>query len=51
MAGARSRSRARWVEEDEKPSHYFCSLESRNLLNQVIPKIEKGDTISNQFDI
>ena len=32
MAGARSRSRARWVEEDLKPSHYFCSLEPRNFL-------------------
>ena len=53
MAGARIRSRARWVEEGEKPSHYFCSLESRNFLNKVIPRIEKenGDTISNQFDI
>ena len=53
MAGARIRSRARWVEEGEKPSHYFCSLESRNFLNKVISRIEKenGDTISIQFDI
>ena len=53
MAGARIRSRARWVKEGEKPSHYFCSLESRNFVNNVIPRIEKenGDTISNQFDI
>ena len=51
MAGALSRSRARWVEENEKPSHYFCSLESRIFFNKVIPRIEKGDAISNQFYI
>ena len=53
MAGARIRSRARWVEEGENPSHYFCNLEPRNFVNKVIPRIEKenGDTISNQFDI
>ena len=53
MAGAHIRSKARWVEEGEKPSHYFCSLESRNFLNKVIPRIEKenGDVISNQFEI
>ena len=52
MAGARIRSRARWVEEGENP-HYFCNLEPRYFVNKVIPIIEKenGDTISNQFDI
>lgn len=30
------RSRAKWVEEGEKPSKYFCSLESRNFLNKTI---------------
>lgn len=32
------RSRAKWVEEGEKPSKYFCSLESRNFLNKTIKK-------------
>ena len=47
------RSRARWVEEGEKPSKYFCSLESRNYLNKTIRKIELEDaqTIFNQSDI
>ena len=53
MAGARIRWRARWVEEGEKPLHFFCKIESRNVVNKVIPRIEKenGETISNQFDI
>ena len=33
------RSRARWIEEGEKPSKYFCNLESRNFLNKTIRKI------------
>ena len=33
------RSRARWIEEGEKPSKYFCNLESRNFLNKTIKKI------------
>jgi hypothetical protein len=37
----------------EKPSKYFCSLESRNYLNKTIKKIELEDarTIYNQTDI
>jgi hypothetical protein len=34
------RSRARWVEEGEKPTKYFCHLESRNFLNKTIKKVE-----------
>lgn len=30
------RSRAHWLEEGEKPSKYFCNLESRNFLNKTI---------------
>ena len=37
------RSRARWVEEGEKPSHYFCTLESRNFTNKIIPRLECND--------
>lgn len=38
------RSRARWIEEGEKPSKYFCNLESRNYLNKTIKKIELEGT-------
>lgn len=38
------RSRARWIEEGEKPSKYFCNLESRNYLNKTIKKNELEGT-------
>lgn len=47
------RSRAKWVEEGEKPSKYFCSLESRNFLNKTIKKVEthNNNIIYDQCDI
>lgn len=46
-------SRARWVEEGEKPTKHFCHLESRNFLNKTIKKIETREkrVIYNQSDI
>jgi hypothetical protein len=47
------RSKARWLEEGEKPSKYFCHLESRNYLNKTIKRVEiqeKG-IVHNQLDI
>ena len=44
LQGHMIRSRARWVEEGEKPSKYFCNLESRNYLNKTIKKIQLEDT-------
>lgn len=38
LLGHMIRSRARWIEEGEKPSKYFCNLESRNYLNKTIKK-------------
>lgn len=34
------RSEARWVEEGEKPTNYFCHHKSRNFLNNTIKKVE-----------
>ncbi|KAK3093924.1 hypothetical protein FSP39_021885 [Pinctada imbricata] len=53
LKGAFIRSRAKWVEEGEKPSKYFCHLESRNFTNKLIPKIEEdnGNIISEQHEI
>ena len=34
------RSRARWIEQREKPTKYFLNLESRNFLNKTIKRIE-----------
>lgn len=38
LQGHMIRSRALWLEEGEKPSKYFCNLESRNFLNKAIKK-------------
>ena len=47
------RSRAKWVELGEKPSKYFCHLESRNFLNKTIKKVDtmRGEIIYNQSEI
>ncbi|XP_061193791.1 uncharacterized protein LOC133202033 [Saccostrea echinata] len=53
MRGVLIRSRARWVEEGEKPSHYFCNLENRNFTSKIIPKVEteNGNIIYKQAEI
>jgi hypothetical protein len=38
LKGNMIRSKARWVEEGEKPTKYFCHLESRNYLKQNYEK-------------
>ena len=43
MQGILIRSRAQLIEDDEKPTKYFCNLESHNYINKIIPKIEKED--------
>ena len=47
------RSRAKWIEEGEKPSSYFCNLEKRNYVNKIIHRIEQDDvhTITCQKEI
>ena len=43
MHGHLIRSRAKIIEEDEKPTKYFRNLETHNYANKIIPKIEKSD--------
>ena len=47
------RSRAKWIDEGEKPTNYFCGLESKHFTSKIIPKVEKKDgiIINNQFEI
>lgn len=40
MIGHMIRGKARWVEEGEKPTRYFCNLENRNYINKTIKKLE-----------
>ena len=43
MKGKLVRSRAKWVDEGEKPTKYFCGLESKNYTSKIIPKVEKDN--------
>ena len=47
------RSRAKWIEEGEKPTKYFCNMESRNCHSKLIIKIEldNGEQITDQSQI
>ena len=53
IKGSIVRSRAKWIEEGEKPTNYFFSLENRNFVSKIIPRLEKenGDVITKQEDI
>ena len=47
------RAKVKWINEGEKPSKYFLTLESRNYINKQIPQLVRNDatTIYNQFEI
>ena len=52
MQGYIVRSRARWVEEGEKPTKYFCNLESHNFINKTIKRVDDvHTTFHEQFEI
>ena len=53
MKGKLVRSRAQWVDEGEKPTKYFCGLESKNYTSKIIPKVEKdnGEIVTDQKEI
>lgn len=43
MQGHFIRSRANIIENDEKPTNYFCNLETHNYTSKIIHKIETDD--------
>ena len=53
MKGVLIRSRARWVEEGEKVSAYFCNLEKRNYINKSMNRLvtSEGSIISDKTEI
>ena len=53
LKGAFIRSRVQWLNEGEKPSRYFCSLERRNYLEKTIKRItkENGQICKDQKEI
>ena len=53
MKGHCIRAKVKWIDEGEKPSKYFLTLESRNYINKQIPQLVRNDgiTIYDQFEI
>ena len=53
MKGHFIRSRLKWLNEGEKPTKFFCSLEKRNYTEKTIRKLEisDGTLITDQFKI
>ena len=53
MQGKILRSKIQWIEEGEKPTKYFCGLESKNFTNKIIPKVQldDGHLVTEQHDI
>ena len=53
MQGVLVRSRAKIIEEDEKPTTFFCNLEKYNYTSKIVPKIETDDgkIITDQHEI
>ena len=47
------RSRIQWLSEGEKPSKFFCNLESKNFLEKTIKKVknEHGHYLTEQAEI
>ena len=49
IQGVMIRERVRWAEEGEKPTKYFCGLESKNYMSKTIFKVKKdNDSIVNK---
>jgi hypothetical protein len=43
IKGCFVRTKARWIEEGEKPTKYFLNLEKRNFVNKQMVRIVKND--------
>ena len=39
LRGKLIRSRAKWIQEGEKPTNYFCNLENRNYVSKLMIKL------------
>ena len=47
------RSRAKWIQEGEKPTRYFCNLENRNYVSKMMNSLitETGEILNTQEEI
>ena len=53
MEGVKIRARAKWIEEGEKNSNFFCNLESQNFVSKSMTKLitNNGNHITDQTGI
>ena len=53
MQGFLVNARAKIIEDDEKPSNFFCNLEKHNYSSKIIPKLEtnNGKLVIDQHEI
>ena len=53
IQGQMIRSRIQWLSEGEKPSKFFCNLESKNFLEKTIKKVknDQGHYLTEQAEI
>ena len=53
MKGKAVRSRFQWLQQGEKPSHYFCNLENRNYIDKTIKKVKlkNGSIVTDQKEV
>ena len=53
IAASAVRARAQWLNEGEKPSKYFCSLEKSNYIEKTIKciQLENGSKVTEQTEI
>ena len=45
LKGHMIRSRTQWLDEGERPTKYFCGLETKNYVNKTIKKLKVNDSI------
>ena len=53
LRGSLIRSRSKWIDEGEKPTKYFCNLETRNHVSKIIPRLtlDDGSDVTTQTEI
>ena len=53
MEGAKVKSRAKWLNEGEKPTNYFCIFENRNFMSKTMNCLlsSAGNVLKSQSEV
>ena len=53
LRGELVRSRLQWLKEGERPSKFFCNLESQNFIDKTMKKIQlnNGSVVTDQKEV